>query len=311
MVLFFFGQNDYMIARKVRELKDKYLAKAGGDLNLVEIDGVNLKFEDFSRQIMAMPLLSSSRLIIVEGIFKNKDKKTMDQIKDSLDKVSSSTVLLFVERGNPDRRLGIFRALNKPKIAQEFKAIEPYKMVSYIKAEAKERGCEIAPNAAQLLADFVGDNLWRLSNELDKLASYASNKIEAKDVEEMVEKNIASNIFAMIDDLSHAKQSGALRHLNALFSANEPPLRILALINYQFRTIVQVKEAMEISQNQYEISKITRLSPFQVSKTLSQARNFTFQDLSRIYTHMARVDFEIKTGKIEDREGLKDLVLAV
>ena len=115
----------------------------------------------------------------------------------------------------------------------------------------------------------------------------------------------------MIEDLSKENKSSAFKHLQALLTSGEPPLRILALINYQFRTIAQVKEALEISSNQFAIAKAAKLSPFQVSKTVSLAPKFSYTKLSGIYFEMSRVDEDIKTGKIEDSEGLRDLVLAI
>jgi len=311
MLLFFFGPNDYLISRKVRELKDKYLAKAGGDFNLLTLDGATLKDQDYLRQIQAVPLLASSRLIIVENVFKNKDKNVQQTIKDSLDKIPPSTVVLFVEKGEPDKRLGLYKALNKPKTAQEFKAIEPYKMSKFIRDEVFTRGGKIENDASELLSEFVGDDLWRASNEIDKLISFSAGAIKKSDVEELVEKNITSNIFAMIDDLARDKKDRALKHLDALLQTNEPPLRILSLINYQFRTITQVKEAKQSSTNQFAISKTAKLSPFQVSKVMSLSDQFTYSRIADIYEEIVRVDFEIKTGKIEDSEGLRDLVLSI
>jgi len=311
MILFFFGPNDYLVSRKVYELKQRYLEKAGGDFNFLTLDGATLVPQDYLRQIMAMPLLSSSRLIVVENILKNKNKEVLEMVKNSLDKVSSSTVVLFVQKGDFDRRLGLFRALNRPKIAQEFKSIEPYKMPRFVTEEVEEKGGKIEKDAANLLSEFVGDDLWRLSNEIDKLLSFTGGIITSSDVETLVVKNITSNIFAMIDDLSRDLKGGALKHLDALLKSNEPPLRILSLINFQFRSIAQIKEAMEASSNQFAISKTTKLSPFQISKSFSLAKKFSFSRLSQVYSEIVRVDFEIKTGKIEDAEGLRDLVLAV
>ena len=220
-------------------------------------------------------------------------------------------MVLFVQKGDFDRRLGLFRALNRPKIAQEFKSIEPYKMPRFVTEEVEEKGGKIEKDAANLLSEFVGDDLWRLSNEIDKLLSFTGGIITSSDVETLVVKNITSNIFAMIDDLSRDLKGGALKHLDALLKSNEPPLRILSLINFQFRSIAQIKEASEASSNQFAISKATKLSPFQVSKSLSLAKKFSFSRLSQVYSEIVRVDFEIKTGKIEDAEGLRDLVLAV
>lgn len=311
MILFFYGTNDYLISRKVRELKDKYLEKAGGDLNLTNLDGQSLEARDFLRQVQAIPLLATSRLVVIDNILKNKDKAVQEVIKNSLESVPASTVILFVEQGMPDKRLGLFKALNKPKVAEEFKAIEPYKLPRFIVSEVEARGGKIEKKAADLLAEFSGDNLWQLSNEIEKLLSFATAEIKMDDVEILVARNITSNIFAMIDNLARGQKAGALTHLEALLESGEPPLRILSLINYQYRTIAQIKEASKTTSNQFAISKITKLAPFQISKFLLLSQRFKFADLAGVYEKIARVDFEIKTGKIEGEEGLRDLVLEV
>jgi len=311
MLLFFYGPNHFLITRKVRELKDKYLAKAGGDFNLSTIDGALMQNQDYLRQIQAVPLLSSSRLIIIEDVFKNKNKELHEIIKNSLNNIPPSTVLLFVEKGNPDKRLGLFKALSRSKESHEFKAIEPYNLSKFICRETTSRGAKIDNAASDLLAEFAGDNLWQISNEIDKLINFSGGLIEKKHVEEVVEKNVTSNIFAMIDDLTKDKKDKVLKHLEDLLLSGEPPLRILSLINYQFRSLALVKEAAESSPNQYAISKATKLSPFQVSKVSVLAKRFSYKRLAKIYAEIARVDFEIKTGRIEDSEGLRDLVLSI
>ena len=75
MILFFYGPNTYLLNRKLLELKAKYLAASGDNFNLSILDGENLTYNDFAAQTQAMPLLATSRLVLIEGIFKNKNKK--------------------------------------------------------------------------------------------------------------------------------------------------------------------------------------------------------------------------------------------
>jgi DNA polymerase-3 subunit delta len=301
MILFFYGDNDYLLARKLRELKEKYLKAAGGDLNLISLRGENFNFEEFVVQTQTMPLLATSRLIIVENIFSCPSHEILDKTKEFLPKIPDSTVVVFTQKGEPDKRLGLFKALTKPKISQNFQKLSPIQTKNFIKREVADRGGKIENDAVEALFMACPDDLWQLSNEIDKLISYAGKRaITKNDVELLVAKNITSNIFVMIDALAGGNKKTAISELENLLLSGEPPLRILAMVNYQYRLIAQVKDGDR-----------TGLSYFQANKAASFARKFSWQDLSRIYKTMIQIDVKIKTGKIEPEEGLKELILNI
>lgn len=301
MILFFYGKNDYLLVRKLRELKEKYLKAAGGNLNLISLQGENFNFEEFVAQTQTMPLLAASRLIIVDNIFNCPSREALDKTKEFLPKIPTSTVVVFAQRGEPDKRLGLFKALSKPKISQNFQKLSSAQTKNFIKREAAGRGGKIENEAVETLFVACPDDLWRLSNEIDKLISYAGRRaVSQDDVELLVTKNITSNIFVMIDALARGDKKIAISELENLLLSGEPPLKILAMINYQYRLIAQVKDGGN-----------SGLSYFQTSKAAPFARKFSWQDLSRTYKTMVRIDGEIKTGKIEPEEGLKELVLDI
>lgn len=312
MYLFFFGPNDYLIHRQVKKIKDRYKEKAGGDLNLTTLEGETIGEGEFSRQTLAVPLLSSSRLVIVKNIFKNKKREVLDQVKNTLDKIPDSTVVVFTDSGKVDKRLGLYKALNKPKTSKFFDDLPANKLREFIKSEVKERDGRISSAAEALLSQFIPRDLWRMSNEIGKLTSFAKGReIGADDVENLVISSVEGNVFSLIEYMATGKTDRALAELDALLELGEPPLRILSLINYQYRTVAQVKEASEQTSNQFAISKKAGLAPFQVGKTLTLARNLSWDQLASIYDKMSEIDVSIKTGRINGSEGLKELVLNI
>jgi len=310
MILFFFGSNNYLISRKLRELKERYRQKSGGDLNLATIDGENLDFNEFARQTQAMPLLASSRLIVINDIFKNRSRETLDCIKDFLPKIPESTVVIFVEQSMPDKRLGLFKALNKPKVAQEFKPLDVMSTKDFIREEIESLGGQIEPAAIDVLCDFVQDDLWRLGNEISKLISYCqSEKIKRTDVENLVSRDVFGNSFKLADAIMKKDCKNALGHLGALIEAGEPPLKIFGLIVYQFRVMSYVLQASAVSNNKFAIAKQTGLNPFQIDKILPFSKKTDFGQLSLIFSRLSSIDEAIKSGKIEPGEALKDFIL--
>ncbi|MDH4358458.1 MAG: DNA polymerase III subunit delta [Candidatus Berkelbacteria bacterium] len=309
MVLFFYGPNTFLISRKLKELKNKYIGTVGGDLNITSLVGEQLTFEDFVRSTQAVPLLSSSRLVIIEGLFKNQSKETLNRIKAFLPKIPESSVVVFVEYNEPDKRLGLFKALLGYKI-QRFPELSFEDQVGFAKEEVRRRSGKIEASAARMLASYVGGDLWRLSSEIEKLTSCkGTDSISEKDIQELVYESVSANAFLLIDHLARHRGKEALGELINLIRIGEPPLRILSLINYQLRAVAQIKDAQEKTNNNFAISQATGLAPFQVAKLASVSRKLSWEDLSIAYEAVVLIDEKIKTGKIEPDEGLKDLVM--
>ena len=312
MFLLLWGPNSYLIHRQLAKLKERYRRKTGGDFDLTELDGGTLTFEQFAGQTQAVPLLATSRLILIKNIFKNKNREVLDRIKNLLGKIAPSSVVVFVEPGKPDKRLGLFRALSKSPNAKYFGPIEPGKLTSFVEKEVACRAGRINREAARLLADFIGEDLWRLASEIEKLIAYtAGGEIGEKAIQKLVAQSLESNVFSLLDKLALDDKGRAFDELEKVLRSGEPPLRVMGAINYHWRLIAQVKQAGRKSRNHFEIARLIGASPFQVKKAIGAANKFSWKELSDTYQKIFQIDVAVKTGKIDGDEGLKELVFSI
>lgn len=312
MYLFFYGDNEFLLDKKLRELKDKYRQKAGGNLNLITFEGTSMVCEDFLTQVQIVPLLATSRLIVVRNVFAIRSKNSLDKIRDFLPKITETTIVVFTHVGKIDKRLGLYKALIKSKDAHEFKSMDPSQQMIFARREIERRGSRIDSEALELLSDYCQGDMFALSHEIEKLSLYRyEDEIKTADVESMVSQGVSSDVFKMIDSLSSGDRKGALRELKKLYTNGEPGLRIMAMINYQYRLIAQVKEAQETAKSPFEVSKLAGVSYFQVNKVYNIAKKITWEGLYNIYSKMLRFDESIKTGRIGEEEGIKELVITL
>jgi DNA polymerase-3 subunit delta len=251
-------------------------------------------------------------LIVIKNIFNQKNKDVLEQIANGLDNLSESTVIVFTQEGEPDKRLKLFKRLSKEKNSKYFAVFSQSQQISFVRSELKKLGNSISSEAIFLLVEYCMDDLWRLDSEIHKLADYKPNQeISVEDVEQIVSKNVLGNSFKFVDALLEKKPKIALDHLQALLDSNEPPLKILGLINYQFRTIAYVWEARKKEENTFKMSKMLGLKPFQIQKVAGFVKNVTLKDLSAIFSRLVVIDESIKSGKIEPGDALKDFVLGI
>jgi DNA polymerase-3 subunit delta len=309
MILFFYGPNDYLLSQKLSELKKKYQEASKGSFDAVSLEGSDLTIEKFFAQTQTVALFATTRLVVINQLF-DAPKEVLDKIKDFLPNISQSTVVVFIHKGEPDKRLGIFKALNKAKISQYFSAIDQSNLEEFIKKEAQNRNANLAAEEMRYLGQTVGANPWQLANEIEKLATYrGSEKITKQDIDELVQKNIFSNAFSLIDALMAKNNKIAIEEAEKLITTGEPSLKTLGAINFQIRLIALIKDELERGGNSYNLASRLKANPYPVKKSLPYASKFTWEDIDHFYSLLSELDEGVKTGKIKEEEALKELVL--
>ncbi len=312
MILFLYGKDNYRSLQKLSAIKNKFIDASLGDTNLSVFDFSEEKI-DFSvlwQAITTPPFLAKSRLIVIKNLLISKNKKIQEEIEKKLTKIPDNSFVVFYENDMPDRRSGIFKKLNKPKISQSFNPLERSELLIWTKNKFDEREALIEKNALDKLLDFTGSDLWKLSNEIDKLSLF-NKKIIVKDVELLVKSNEAGNIFDFVDSLMQKNTKKSYLELKKLLDSGENELYIFTMIVYGIRNLAITKDLVTKNYSQVEIQKQSGIHPFALRKIINFANNFTVYDIKRIYSQLAEYDFCIKSGKIEPRLALSLLIFEI
>lgn len=309
MILFFYGDDSYRIHQQIKKLKEKFISASLGDTNLAEISGKTANYSEIVRQILAMPFLSKTRLVIIENILSEGKAEIKEKIQEILKKVPKSTILLFSET-KIDKRLGLYKKLMKSDKVQEFKLLDEDQLRRWIKNEVENRGGIIESAAIIKLIEYVGNDLWRLNNEIDKLITY-KKEIEVSSIEQLVQSKIDKDIFQLIEAIGQKNLKKALKEAQALVTMGENELYILSMIVYGYRNLLILKDLSERTKttSSWDLAKASGLHPFVVQKTINQLNNFSMQELKNSYKTLLDYDSAIKTGKMESKTALTLLIV--
>lgn len=162
-----------------------------------------------------------------------------------------------------------------------------------------------------MLTNLVGDNLWILCNEIDKLYLYCrGRRIEERDVQLLVSYAQEANIFALVDAIIQRRAAAAERLLHQLIDRGATPPYLLFMITRQFRLLVQAKELSK--QRLPTVELIGRLgvpSEYVLRRVMEQAREYSLDQLKEIYGKLLDTDMSIKTGLLKGGLAL-DLLVA-
>ena len=220
-----------------------------------------------------------------------------------------TTLLIFVE-GPLGENNPLLRALRPVAQVERFQAPTGEALARWIKTEAQERGAGISPAAIRSLADLVGNDLWTMHQELEKLSLYAAGgNIGEEDVRSMVAQVREANIFNAVDAMIDRRPGVALRLLQQLRQDGREAPYIIGMVERQLRLVALAHDLTERGVPQQEMAgRMGVNSQFVMRKTLEQARRHSRQDIIRGYHRLLDADLAIKRGRLEPDVALELLV---
>jgi DNA polymerase-3 subunit delta len=168
---------------------------------------------------------------------------------------------------------------------------------------------QLSPQAIQLLVANYGSNLWALSNELDKLANYATGRrIEEEDVRTLMAA-AEINVFALVDAVVEGRESAALQFVRWLTAAGMESPHLLALIIRQYRMLLLAKDGQEAGVSSQEMGRrLGTTSDFLLNKVTEQSSRYTQSQLRQAYKRLLEADLAIKRGRQEEELALEILI---
>ena len=311
MIIFLYGQDSFRSRQKLEEIVAHYKESGKSGLNLISLDAKDINFSDFYDNFKISSMFAEKKLIILKNVFANKNFQE-DFIKEVKSIEELKDVVLVYESEEPDQRLKLFKALLKECKCQEFSFLAGLNLRKWAHEEFQKSGQKVNMDALDLLLNYVGNDLWRLSGEISKLSSFKKDgTVKKDDIELFVKPRIELDIFKTIDALAAKNKKQALALLHKHLDGGEVPLYLLSMIAYQFKNLLVVKELAQKGLMYASIVKKSGLHPFVVKKTYYACNQFSFEELKKIYQRIFQVDLDIKTGKVEAETALDLLVSSI
>ena len=167
----------------------------------------------------------------------------------------------------------ITKLLKKTADIVEANAMQVQDVQKWIVARAEEGHVHIDNAAVSLLLELVGSNVTMLAKEMDKLTLYVGmgGEITPKLVAELVPKSVEQNVFALTEKVvKRYRRCDA--NFDGLFTQQEEPIKLLALLVSQFRLLHQVKELQQRGYGQNQIASHIGVHPYRVKLAMNQTK---------------------------------------
>jgi len=163
-------------------------------------------------------------------------------------------------------------------------------------------GAKIEPEAARVLVELVGEDLYELAAEIDKLATWAGGeRVGVDDVERLVAARGEATNFALTDAWGARDVAGVLRASESMLERSGDPHsrtipRLLGVLGNHVARIQECQALEASGLTAKEAAVRLKRNPYYVGKLYAQARNFSPEELRDVTVRLADLDHALKGG---------------
>jgi DNA polymerase-3 subunit delta len=319
------GEDVFSIRQALDAIKKSAGDPAALMPNTTELEGAKVTPEQLRAACETVPFLADKRLVVVEGLFerfepkgKNRKKKTSSQsdtienhqpFAEAIKNLPPFTELVLLG-GNIRSTNPLLHEIATSAKVSTFPPLKGRQINQWIEKRVGKSG--IAEKAVALMVRLVGNDLWMMANEVDKLALYTGGRqIEEADVKAIVSNVQEASVFDMVDAIIESRVALAQELLQQLFRQGMAPTQILVMLARQVRIVFQVKEMRESGRSRSDIqTRLGLTSDFVIRKAWEQADKYSLPRIKEVYHKLLEADIAIKTGKYNSPDLVMDILVA-
>lgn len=313
MIIFLYGRDTYRSCQKLKEIIEKFKKAHKNGLRLRRFDVTQASFQEFEDETRANSIFKEKKMIVLDNVFSSPDfkKKILRFLKK---KKEAEDVIIFYEDKEISKKDALFKLLKEKGKSQEFSLLGGQKLIDWIRKEFNKYKARISPRVPEDLIEFIGDDLWQLSEEIKKIATFrlkGKEIITPDDIKLLVKPQIETNIFNTIDAISAGDKKRALNLLHLHLEKGDSPIYLFSMIKLQISNLLVVKDLAARQMSFSQIISRSKLHPFVVKKNYSLSQKFSLDQLKKLYRRIFKLEIKIKTGKIDPALALDILVVEI
>jgi DNA polymerase III subunit delta len=316
-VYFLQGEESFYIDQVADYIENHALPEHERGFNQVILYGKDVDFAAVLNNARRYPMMAERQVVIVKEAqeiqdFKKEDKiaMLMAYLKEPL----ASTILVFCHKHKSlDKRKSISKTIYEHAVVVESGKIYDNKLPDFIESYVASRGRKIDIAATRVIAEYIGNNLDRISGEINKILINLKEdeKISEAHVQRYVGISKEYNVFELQKAVGFLEVEKAFRIVN-FFAANPknyPAIPVIVTLFTYFNKIVLFHRSS--SKGDKDLSSLLGINPFFLKEYRIAADKHPIAKTLQNIHYLREADLQSKgitTSNMTDGEILKELV---
>ncbi|REG97907.1 DNA polymerase III subunit delta [Flavobacterium aquicola] len=294
-IYFLMGEEPYYIDKLSEYIENNILSEDEKGFNQTVLYGRDVSIEDVISTAKRYPMMADRQVVIVKEA--QELSRTIDKIESYAENPMPSTVLVFCYKYKTlDKRKKSTKVLAKNGIVYESKKLYENQVGDWIKRVLAGKKYSIEPKASAMLVEFLGTDLSKINNELEKLQIIlpAGSTISAKDIEENIGFSKDYNVFELRKAIGERDQLKAYK-IAENFAQNPKDNPIVMTTGLVFGFFIQLLKYHGLKdKNPKNVASALGVNPFFLKDYDVALKNYPMKKVSQIVASLRDTDVKSK-----------------
>lgn len=314
-VYFLAGEESYFIDQISDYIAENVLSEAEKSFNQVVLYGKDIDAAAVINAAKRFPMMASHQVVIIREA---QNIKNIDDLIYYVEKPLSSTILVInYKYKSLDKRKKLYLSIQQNGVYFDSKKLYDDKVPGWITSYLSEKGLTIDPGTCMLLLEFLGNDLGKIANELNKLIitlPEREKRINSNHIEKNVGISKDYNNFELNKALGQKNVLKANRIVN-YFARNQKdnPMVLTISMLYSFFNKVMIYHFLKDKSRKNAAAEL-KVNPFFVVDYEIAARSYKPAKVFQIIGLLREYDLRSKGYKnvsTDNGELLKELIFKI
>jgi DNA polymerase III subunit delta len=314
-IYFLMGEEPYYIDKISDFIEDNVLLEEEKGFNQMVLYGRDVTIDDIVSNAKRYPMMAEYQVVIVKEA--QDLSRNIEKLIDYAKQPQPSTILVFNYKYKTiDKRKALYKTLQKSAVVYECKKLYDNQVADWIRRVLASKKYGIEPKAAQMLVEFLGTDLSKINNELEKLQIILPK--ESQITPEHIEENIGIskdfNNFELrkaIGDRDVFKAHRIVKY----FSENPKDNPMVVTVSLLFSFFSQLLHFHGLNdKSPRNVASALKINPYFVNDYSIAARNFPMKKVSEVVSTLREFDVKSKgvgSNAVPQGDLLKELLFRI
>ena len=314
-IYFLMGEEPYYIDRISEYIEDNVLSEDEKGFNQMVVYGRDSSVDEIVSNAKRFPMMAEYQVIIVKEA--QDLSRTIEQLTSYAENPQPSTILVFNYKYKTiDKRKSLYKTLKKTGIVFESKKLYENQVADWIRRVLAPKEYTISPKASQMLVEFLGTELSKINNELEKLQIILpkGTQITPEHIEENIGISKDFNNFELrkaIGERDVLKVQRIVKYFGDNPKDNPMVVTIGLLYNY-FSQLLHLHGLSDKSPR--NVAAALKVNPYFVNEYLTAIRNYSMKQVSLSVSLLREFDVKGKgvgANAVPQGDLLKELMAKI
>ncbi|WP_417875073.1 DNA polymerase III subunit delta [Xanthomarina gelatinilytica] len=314
-IYFLMGEEPYYIDNISKYIESQVLTEEEKGFNQMVLYGRDVSIEDVVGHAKRYPMMSEYQVVIVKEA--QDLSRHIEKLVDYAENPQPTTILVFNYKYKTiDKRKKLYKTLKKSGVIFEGKKLYDNQVGDWIRRVLSGQNYTISPKAAQMLAEFLGTDLSKISNELEKL------KIILPEGTQITPEHIEQNIGISKDynNFELQKAVGARDFVKAnqiikYFGENpkDNPMVVTVSLLYSFFSKLLHLHGLS-DKSPRSVTAALKINPYFANEYIAAARNYPMKQVSSVIATLREFDVKSKgvgSNAVSQGDLLKEMMVKI